>query len=45
MDKNIQIFYLNISVLRNKCMTLYDIAMWYYIEMSEYDIKLEDVTV
>ena len=26
-------------------MTLYDIAMWYYIEMSEYDIKLEDVTV
>ena len=26
-------------------MTLYDIAMWYYIEMSEYDIKLEGVAV
>ena len=26
-------------------MTLYDIVMWYYIRMSEYDIKLEDVTV
>ena len=38
-------FYLNISILCNKYMALFDIVMWYYIKMSEYDIKLELVAV
>ena len=42
---NIQIFYLNISILCNKYMALYDIVMWYYIKMSEFDIILKDLAV